>query len=228
MKLICPVCSASYDIKPEALGPKGRKVRCANCKHQWFQEPAAPAALPEEEDVDLAFEPVEEVVEPGAEDTRIRPGSVAKPKSSAVDVASMVSWFFLLVVVLAIAVTLVARNELVARFPALTSVYEGLGLPVMRDLGLALEASEPQWQREGNTTLLLVEGTIRNTSSERKDVPSLKLTLLDEQGEEMGEQLLPAPADAFLGAGETMPFSARIPDPPHGATSFRLTFDVPS
>ncbi|MBO6758199.1 MAG: zinc-ribbon domain-containing protein [Roseibium sp.] len=36
MKIKCPDCSTSYDIKAEALGPKGRSVKCARCGNRWF------------------------------------------------------------------------------------------------------------------------------------------------------------------------------------------------
>lgn len=35
MVLVCPNCSSRFKVKPEALGEKGRLVRCANCGHKW-------------------------------------------------------------------------------------------------------------------------------------------------------------------------------------------------
>lgn len=39
MILTCPACTMRYLISEGAVGPKGRRVRCAHCGHQWFQEP---------------------------------------------------------------------------------------------------------------------------------------------------------------------------------------------
>jgi|GEM_PF-721755 len=36
MKIKCPDCSTSYEIKAEALGPEGRSVKCAKCGNRWF------------------------------------------------------------------------------------------------------------------------------------------------------------------------------------------------
>ncbi|MBN9673238.1 zinc-ribbon domain-containing protein [Roseibium aggregatum] len=36
MKIKCPHCSTSYEIKAEALGPEGRSVKCAKCGNRWF------------------------------------------------------------------------------------------------------------------------------------------------------------------------------------------------
>ncbi|MGL4314543.1 MAG: zinc-ribbon domain-containing protein, partial [Sphingomonas sp.] len=43
MILECSECGTRYLVPDSAIGADGRVVRCANCKHSWFQ--AAPATL---------------------------------------------------------------------------------------------------------------------------------------------------------------------------------------
>jgi predicted Zn finger-like uncharacterized protein len=45
MIIACPACATRYAVPDSAIGVEGRTVRCAKCRHSWFQE-ASELALP--------------------------------------------------------------------------------------------------------------------------------------------------------------------------------------
>lgn len=45
MIIACPACSTRYVVPDSAIGLEGRTVRCAKCKHSWFQEGPDPARV---------------------------------------------------------------------------------------------------------------------------------------------------------------------------------------
>lgn len=46
MIIACPACGTRYAVPEAAIGSEGRTVRCAKCKHSWFQDPPEPASPP--------------------------------------------------------------------------------------------------------------------------------------------------------------------------------------
>jgi predicted Zn finger-like uncharacterized protein len=69
MILTCPSCAARYLVPDTAIGPAGRQVRCASCRHSWYQEGA---------DLDLRPAPVPVTTPPAP----TPPPAMAEPQST--------------------------------------------------------------------------------------------------------------------------------------------------
>lgn len=75
MIIACPACSTRYVVPDNAIGVDGRTVRCARCRHSWFQNGPE---LPPREDV-----PVEAAPELVAPPPAPPPAAAAAPVQQA-------------------------------------------------------------------------------------------------------------------------------------------------
>ena len=81
MKLTCPECSQSFSVPDNAIGPKGRKLRCSKCSHEWHQtlemleekKAAKPTAASPAEKPAAALPPAAEPDAPGDEEEEVVP-----------------------------------------------------------------------------------------------------------------------------------------------------------
>ncbi len=89
MIIACPACATRYVVPDSAIGVEGRTVRCAKCRHSWFQD-STPLDLPDEApalapkptappnpEPDATPEP--EVAEPAVEEEVAAASELARP-----------------------------------------------------------------------------------------------------------------------------------------------------
>ena len=124
-----------------------------------------------------------------------------------------ISLFLAIIVLVALHASLVRwRTEVVRILPQTASLYAAVGLPVnLRGLDFT-DVQTTSTQNDG-IAILVVEGSIVNSTSRKIDVPRLNFSVRNERGLEIYNWAAPAPKPA-LQPGETLPFRSRLASPP--------------
>lgn len=126
-----------------------------------------------------------------------------------------------------VAALLLGRHELAAHYPALAPVYLRLGLTVEMPVGVEFRRLASSQRLEGEAASLVVTGEIANVSGQPRQVPPIRIGLLDAQGREIDFALFDAP-EPSLPAGGVEPFEIKLGPPPPEARDFSVSFaDVP-
>jgi hypothetical protein len=104
------------------------------------------------------------------------------------------------------------RADVVRVLPQTASLFAAIGLPVnLRGLTFANVTSAKETQEE--VSVLIVEGTIANTTGAPVEVPRLRLAVRNEGGGEIYAWTA-LPDRTVLASGETLPFRTRLASPP--------------
>lgn len=233
MILTCPACDTRYVVPDSAIGATGRQVRCASCKHSWFQEPAplrGPVETEAKADVDTTPPPVarpapapaapapttEAEVEPYgayADDAEERP---RRNPARMWTIAAIVAALLMLGAVAAISYFGLPgmAGESAARVGGIPLRLEITGKPERRLL-------------ESGNELLAISGRIVNPTGTVQPVPRIRAELRDGQGRVVYSWAISAPVPE-LQPGQSATFNSAEVDVPRGAKALNLSFGQPS
>lgn len=165
MILQCPECSARYAVPDHAIGAAGRTVRCAKCKHSWFEK------APE----NLAGKPMAELDAMLGEIKQATPKPM--PKGSNVPAKKPPAVPLWLKIATPVFATVSLLLAILTYAPGL------LGYPTSNGLVLA-DVSMTERPIEG-MTLYEIKGNILNTTDRTIGVPILRVSLIDKIGSEV-------------------------------------------
>ena len=251
MILTCPDCATRYMTKPEAIGPNGRTVRCANCSATWFvaSEDAAQSAV-QAASVTPAPVPAPAPIttrKPRAVPTdtgrsvadpvnRQEPDDFAPPSAAGLmrqkteqkrasrrlmSVGAM--WLVTLSILSAgVLSAYVFRQDVVEAYPQSATLYKAFGVDVAKG-GLVFGRVITRSALVEGTPTLIVEGEVHNPGREEIDSRLVELSLHGPSGQVLTQWQVEMPAGT-IAKGETLSFATQYPNQPVDAVSLKYHF----
>ena len=247
MSLVCPNCTARYEVDGTQFPAEGRKVRCKKCGHVWHQAAEAgqaeieetifnpppesePVVAPEPE-IDEAEAPqpswraLEENAEDMAdEDFRLDEPEISGPaKRGAGTALVMLGWVALVAVILVIGWSAANyRSQIVGIWPQSASLFSRLGMAV-NTRGLDFADVRHINQTEDGQPVLVITGKVVNVTGKKLDVPPLRVTLSDANKHGIYDWTF-TPSTTALAPGQSVAFRTRLSNPPSAARHVELRF----
>ncbi|WP_420606651.1 zinc-ribbon domain-containing protein [Novosphingopyxis sp.] len=228
MLLICPSCNTRYVVPDAAIGPTGRQVRCASCKHSWYQQAPEPDPADGEEAASMpatAFSsriPIEEPAPPPITPARYgdrddtRRSSFAheppfRPRRNPARLWTIAAVVFALLI--GAAGTAIWQSGM---------FEEGMGFAADQPaLEIVLDRQQDRQTLTDGTEYFAASGTIINSSAIEQRVPPLLVVLKDAQGRAVFSWTMKPPVRSLAPGGKAEFNEAKL-DVPRAATELEI------
>lgn len=240
MILTCPSCRTRYAVPDRAIGSDGRRVRCAQCRHSWFQDgpadPAfseAPVAPPRPNQAPAAHVAEAKAVPRAAEQPQAPPPprpvadetiygweeeAAPEPRRARRNPARVRTALAVLAAVLMVGAILLLQTVGLPGIAARVGLARPGGTPAIDLSGRGTPEQLP-----GNRQLLSVTGEVRNMTDEVQRVPQIRAEVLDADGRVIHAWSIAPPVQQLPPRG-TAPFNSASTDVPVGGRSLNLRF----
>lgn len=251
MILVCPACAKRYLIPDSAIGPDGRQVRCAACRHSWFEAPAPLDAMPPlprqfTQSAPAAVEPVAAPSAPAAPPAppfaftpRVDPAppaSVTPPDEPAIDRDPFAPeppfrarrnrsrrW----TIAAMLASLLLLGGVVAVYYFASPNLLARLGINIVEpDTPLKVQFTQDVGPKDGMPQApryVALRGKVLNPTPKAQRVPDLLAELVDDHGRVV-YSLPITPKSRTVAANGSVDFEDVVPNIPNSARDVHISF----
>lgn len=212
MILQCPSCDARFLVNDALIPLEGRDVRCGRCKHTWFvasnpipMDGVAPAAAANSP----AFASFDEALaHASADEAEEMAGSAARDARLPALHKQTMHWKWSVLptaglLVASVLVALFAHYPSWKHAPIASGFYGMMGYSDTKGLALA-DVNLVKEKMDDYKTRFLVSGNIMNQRDEEVLLPSVRVSLVDKEGNAVWSQTYEV--DKTLSAHDIYPF----------------------
>lgn len=230
MILECSECGSRYLVPDAAIGPDGRTVRCANCKHSWYQPPAVSQLMERARErhaetraaaaavAATTTEPAAALQSPPGRDYEDDWEPTRRPRRNPAKRWTMIAIVAGLLMALAAAAILWLGQPGIAGRLGFGMTSAGSTSP----LEFADKAIDRRDLPTGNE-LFAVSGKVVNPTDTRQRVPDIRADLRDAQGRPVYSWTI-TPERRFVGPRGSLGFNSAKLDVPSNVKVLELTF----
>ena len=208
MIIQCPACATQYEVPGSAIGPEGRKVRCANCRHGWVVGSPNEQDTAPEEDVAVADqeeEPTAPIIP--------QPHERAAPPAAARRRPLWVWLAIILAVMIGAAALAISSWGMPGWVPGPVPTFAAAPTDLVLDFP---RDQQGRRQLPNGTEIFGASGTITNSGDTPREVPPILIVLRDAR-ERIVYSWVVEPPERSLAPGQSVVVNEAVTDAPRSA-----------